>query len=141
MVKDEWGTIGMKENAARDKSFTFALGIIHLARDVRRKGERELARQLIRSGTSIGANVEEAQAAQTRKDFHSKMTIALKEAWETRYWLRLVKESGSASSDLTGILTDIDELIRIITSIAKSTGERELASDAVAKETPVIHHS
>lgn len=80
-----------------------------------------MSRQVLRSGTSIGANVEEALAAQTRREFHSKMTIAFKECRETRYWLRLLKTSGIVDYDYTECLRDVEELNRILSSITKST--------------------
>jgi four helix bundle protein len=78
---------------------------------------------LLKSGTSIGANVEEAVAGQSRRDFLSKMSIALKEARETRFWLRLLRESDLAKINLTTELRNVDELIRILTSIVKTTSE------------------
>jgi four helix bundle protein len=82
-----------KENAIRDKSYTFALRIIKLCQWLRESKHYEMSSQLLRSGTSIGANVEEALAGHSRKDFLHKMTIASKEARETNYWLRLLKDS------------------------------------------------
>jgi len=105
----------------QQKSFDFALKIIKLYQVHRKKGESILARQILRSGTSIGANVEEALAAQTRKEFHSKMTIAFKECRETRYWLRLLKTSGIVPYDYAECLKDVEELNRILSSITKST--------------------
>ncbi len=84
-----------------------------------------LSKQLLRSGTSLGANVEEASAAQSRNDFLAKMSIASKEARETKYWLRLLQESKIVDIDATSQLTDIDELIRILTSIVKTTRLKE----------------
>ena len=80
-----------------------------------------LSRQLLRSGTSIGANVEEASVGQSRRDFVAKMAIASKEARETRYWLRLLQESHLVDVDVSCELGQVDELIRILTSIVKST--------------------
>jgi four helix bundle protein len=111
----------MKENIVREKSFNFALKIVTLARKLRESGEHVLSRRVLRSGTSIGANVEEAQAAQSRKEVHSKMTIAFKEAWETRYWLRLLQETNPATVELASCMSDIEVLIRIISSITKKT--------------------
>jgi four helix bundle protein len=82
-----------------------------------------LAKQLLRSGTSIGANIEEASAGQSRKDFLAKMAVASKEARETRYWLRLLRESDLVELDMTNELNSVDELIRILTSIVKTTSE------------------
>ncbi len=80
--------MGNKRNVIRDKSFQFALKIVSLNQKLVRNKKYVVARQLLKSGTSIGANVEEASAAQTKKDFIAKMAIASKEARETKYWLR-----------------------------------------------------
>ena len=77
----------MKENIIKNKTFVFSLKIIRLYKEMVEKKEYVLSRQLLRSATSIGANVEEADEAQSRKDFISKISIASKEAVETRYWL------------------------------------------------------
>ncbi len=83
----------MKENLIQDKSFDFALLIIELYKVLTERKEYILSKQLLRSGTSIGANIEEAIAGQSQKDFLSKINISLKEARETRYWLRLLERS------------------------------------------------
>lgn len=83
-----------------EKSFQFALQAIKLVKTLRNKKEYVFADQLLRSATSIGANVSEAGAGQSKKDFISKMSIASKEARETRYWLRLLKESGIIEENL-----------------------------------------
>lgn len=111
----------MAESLIRNKSFQFALKIIALSRRLQSDSEYVISKQVLKSGTSIGANVEEAYAAQSRRDFHSKMTIAFKEACETRYWLRLLQESGLVKDDLTGCLDDIQEMIRILTVITRKT--------------------
>lgn len=87
------------------------------------KDERiyELASQVFNSGTSIGANVEEAQAAQTKKDFIAKMCIAAKEAGETRYWLRLIDETDISKTDVKSFLIEVNEIINILTKIIKSS--------------------
>lgn len=109
----------MEENPIRVKSFEFVLEIIQLYRDLQGQKEFVLSKQLLRSGTSIGANVEEATAGQSRADFISKMSIASKEARETRYWLRLLQESKLVNRDVTKELKHIDEIIRILTAILK----------------------
>jgi four helix bundle protein len=110
-----------KVNVVRDKSFDFALEIVSLYKNLRnKKKEYVLSKQLLRSGTSIGANVEEAQAAQSKKDFLSKMAIASKEARETQYWLKLLIRSGYIMQD--DIIKNCEELIRLLTSIVKSSG-------------------
>ena len=105
----------------QQKSFEFALKIVRLYQAHRKKGEFILSKQVLRSGTSIGANVEEALAAQTRKEFHSKMTISFKESRETRYWLRLLQASKMVDYDYSGCLKDVEELNRILSSITKTT--------------------
>lgn len=82
-----------KSNLVKDKSYQFALEIISLCGQMKDQREYVLPKQLLRSGTSIGANVAEATAAQSRKDFAAKMSISSKEARETHYWLRLLKDS------------------------------------------------
>ena len=104
-----------------EKSFEFALKIVALYQVLRGQKEFVLSKQLLRSGTSIGANVQEALAAQTRKEFHSKMTIALKEARETIYWLRLLKASRLVELDYSVCLNGAEELNRILSSITKNT--------------------
>ena len=111
----------MAESLIQRKSFAFALVIIALYRQLQDQREYVLSKQLLRSGTSIGANVEEATAAQSRKDFLAKMSIASKEARETKYWLRLLQDSQLVEIDLTEELKQVDELIRILTAIVKTT--------------------
>ncbi len=85
-----------------------------------------MARQILRSGTSIGANLEEATAGQSRADFISKCNIALKEARETHYWLRLFTETKVVSAErLNGLLTESNELVAILTTIVKNTRTSE----------------
>ena len=109
-----------KDNVVLNKSFDFALEIIELYKILKSKNEFVISKQLLRSGTSIGANIEEATAAQTKKDFTTKMSIASKEARETRYWLRLLNKSKLVKYDYKNYLNKIDELIRIITAIVKT---------------------
>ncbi len=109
-----------KDNVVLNKSFDFALEIIDLYKILKGKNEFVISKQLLRSGTSIGANIEEATAAQTKKDFTTKMTLASKEARETRYWLRLLIKSKLIDYDYKNYLNKIDELIRIITAIVKT---------------------
>jgi four helix bundle protein len=110
----------MKENVVQDKSYNFAVKTVELFRKLS-QSESVLAKQLLRSGTSIGANVEEAIGAQSRQDFFSKMTIAYKEARETRYWIRLLIDSKLLDAGMgREIKNDCEELLRIIGSIQKS---------------------
>jgi four helix bundle protein len=107
----------------RERTFDFALRIIKLCQQLEQEGGvgRTLGWQLLRSGTSIGANVEEAQAGQSKLDFISKNAIALKEARETIYWLRLVGASNAVRKDrLSPLLGEADELARIIGAIIVS---------------------
>ena len=113
------------ENAIEEKSFEFAVRIVNLTKYIRRK-EKEfvLTKQLLRCGTSIGANVSEAQRAQSRADFYSKMSIALKEANETHYWLRLLyRTEYLTKSEFESMKRDAVELIRILVAICKTVSK------------------
>jgi len=112
-----------EENVILEMSYAFALGIMLLAKLIRENREYDLASQLWRAGTSIGANVEEAQAAQSRADFRSKMAIAAKEARESHYWLRLARDGSVLTADqVAPLIDDIETIKRILTSIVKSSG-------------------
>lgn len=114
----------MKENnAVLEKSYAFGLRTVKLYTHLRKqKIERELLIQLLRSGTSIGANIEEAIGAQSRSDFIHKVSISYKEARETSYWLRLLKDARLLDDKLAySFLNDIDELKRILASILKTS--------------------
>ncbi|MBF2051492.1 MAG: four helix bundle protein [Elainella sp. C42_A2020_010] len=111
----------MAESIIQRKSFEFALEIIELYRMLQVRKEYVLSKQLLRSGTSIGANVEEASAGQSRKDFLAKMAIASKEARETKYWLRLLQQSKLIDFAVDQELAHVEELIRILTAIVKTT--------------------
>jgi len=111
------------ENKILELSFEFSLQIIQLYKILVEKKEFVLSKQLLRSGTSIGANVEEAIAAQSRKDFISKMSIASKEARETRYWLRLLDKSKLVNIDYSDYLNGVEHIINILTKIVKTTLE------------------
>ncbi|HBQ59723.1 MAG TPA: four helix bundle protein [Balneolaceae bacterium] len=114
----------MKENVIQGKSFDFALTIISLYKILQKEREYIISSQLLRSGTSIGANIEEAIAGQSKKDFLHKVSISLKEARETRYWLRLLKESKLTNYDLDVYLNESLELINILSAIVKTTRQR-----------------
>ena len=104
----------------KEKSFQFALEIIEMYKYLTmRKKEFVISKQVLRSGTSIGANIEEAHVAQSKKEFIAKLNISLKEACETNYWLRLLKESGYIHKD--DLLNESIELSKILTSIIKTT--------------------
>ena len=112
----------MKPNLIKDKTYQFALDIIRLYVELRKQKEFVLSKQLLRSGTSIGANVEEATAAQSRKDFISKMAIASKEARETHYWLRLLRDSKLCSViDFSEVINECEQIVKIIAAIVKTT--------------------
>lgn len=113
----------MKKNIIQEKSFEFALEIIYLYKQLKSQNEYVISNQLLRSGTSIGANVEEAIGAQSKKDFVNKMSVAYKEARETFYWLRLLKESRLADGDFNKYLEKAEELNKIISSILKTSKE------------------
>ena len=114
----------MAESIVRQKSYDFALQIVKLCIQLRDSKHFEISGQLLRSGTSIGANVEEALAGQSRKDFFAKMSIASKEARESNYWLRLLKDSGiSNTKEVQELLEKSDALIKILTSIVKTGSE------------------
>jgi four helix bundle protein len=114
----------MKENnLILDESYAFALEVMRLARKMREFKEFDLASQFWRAGTSIGANVEEAQAAQSRADFRSKMSIASKEARESLYWLRLTPGKALPLSEVNPAIEHIEKIIRILTSIVKSSND------------------
>jgi len=112
----------MKTSIIQEKSYLFSLRIINAYRQIiERQKEYTLSRQLLKSGTSIGANVEEALGGQSRKDFFMKLTIAYKEARETSYWLRLMRDTKFISDEASSsLLSDCEELIRIITAIQKT---------------------
>ena len=107
------------DNPVREKSYAFALQIIRLYRYLCvEKKEFVLSKQVVRSGTSIGANVEEAIGGQSKKDFLSKMSIAYKEARETHYWLRLLRDSRFLTpQQVNPVLADCDELLKLSGSI------------------------
>ena len=112
----------MKENVVQQKSYQFALKTIKLCRLLREQKEFTLSQQLLDSGTSIGANVEEAIGGASKKDFTAKMNIACKEARESNYWLRLLRDSNTCPAiDLNEIIQDSEELKKILHSIVKSS--------------------
>jgi four helix bundle protein len=111
------------------KSFDFALLIIGLYKKLQINCEYIISKQLLRSGTSIGANVNEASAAYSRNDFKYKMSVASKEARETLYWLELLDESDLVEFNLEKEIKDCDELIRLLTAIVKSTKNLKLDNE------------
>jgi len=112
----------MKKSLIKEKSYEFALDIIELYKFLLKQNEYVLSKQLLKSGTSIGANVEESLAGQSRADFLSKMSIASKEARETNYWLRLLHDSSFVQKDrLIPLIEESESIIKILTSIVKTT--------------------
>ena len=111
-----------RDEPTKHKSYQLALKLVRVARALQQEHrEFVLSRQLLRSGTSIGANVEEATAAQSKKDFIAKMAIASKEARETHYWLRLLRDSNYLDKKQAGeLIADCSELIRLLTAIVKT---------------------
>ena len=113
----------VREKDIQERAFSFACRIVKFYQFLaKQKGAGEaLARQILRSGTSIGANLEEATAGQSRADFISKCNIALKEARETHYWLRLFTETGIVPPEkLEAMLSESNELVAILTTIVKN---------------------
>jgi four helix bundle protein len=109
------------ENLIQERSFSFALRIVKLYQYLTKKNEYVISKQLLRSGTSIGANVEEAIGSQSEKDFFAKLCIVYKEIRETHYWLRLLRDSGLISQgQSTSILKDCESLLRITGTIQKT---------------------
>ncbi|MDT4965735.1 MAG: hypothetical protein QOJ64_472 [Acidobacteriota bacterium] len=118
------GGVHMSSSIVQKKSFEFSLCIIRLYCELQRRHEYVISKQLLRSATSIGANVVEALAGQSRRDFLAKMSIASKEARETSYWLMLLDQSKLVEISVTTELKYVNELIRMLTSIVKTTGEQ-----------------
>jgi len=115
----------MSKSIIVEKSYAFSLKIIALYKYLNyEKKEFVLSKQILKSGTSIGANVEESQSAISKRDFISKNSIALKEARETYYWLRLLKDSHYLSEEHTCLLNECNELNKILTSIVKTAQEK-----------------
>ncbi|NDV44884.1 four helix bundle protein [Muricauda sp. 40Bstr401] len=113
----------VKENIIQQKSFDFALKIVRLTKLLETKQkEFVLSKQLLRSGTAIGALVREAEHAESKKDFIHKMSISLKEANETRYWLDLLNKSGFVENyDYDEVNNEIVQIIKLLASIVKSS--------------------
>ncbi|NOR73624.1 MAG: four helix bundle protein [Draconibacterium sp.] len=116
----------MKENIILKKTYSFALRIIKLYKYLAdEKKEYTLSKQILRSGTSIGANAEEAAGSISKKDFRAKFFIAYKEARETHYWLRLLKDSDFIEPSLANsLLADADEILKILGAILKTVSNK-----------------
>ena len=119
MESGEWTVM---EQTVENKSFAFAVRIVNLCKHLHyTKREYTLSKQLMRSGTSIGANIAEAEQGQSRADFIAKMNIALKEAAETNYWLRLLQATNYLTkAEFTSIYSDCRELEKMLTAIVKT---------------------
>lgn len=112
-----------EENLILDKSYKFGLRIVKLYLHLKKKKiDNGLCSQILRSGTSVGANIEEAVGGSSRKDFINKMQVSYKEARETRYWLRLLMDSELLEKKLANsFITDCEEILKILTTILKSS--------------------
>ena len=118
-----------KENIIVQKSYDFALQIVQLYKLLVDKKEFVLSKQILRSGTSIGANIHEAVASQSKRDFIHKLSISVKEARETQYWLNLLKDSDYiTASEFKKLNGSCDEIIKILNSIILTTKERYFAN-------------
>ena len=126
-MSDELINKRMTDSIIQDKSIKFAIRIVKLYKYLKEeKNEYVLSKQLVKSGTSVGANVSEAQRAQSKADFSAKMYIALKEAEESAYWILLLRESGFLTDkEFDSIGLDCEELIKILISITKTTAPRK----------------
>ena len=113
----------MKENLIQTKSFQFSIEIIRLYKKLIYQKEFILSKQILRSWTGIWANIEEAIAGQSKKDFLAKIFIALKESRETKYRLRLLQETSIFDGNVENYLKEIESIINILTKITKTTWE------------------
>lgn len=117
----------LKKKDIRERTFKFALRIIKLCRALSKNEiNRILMRQILRSGTSIGANIEEATGAHSKRDFAHSLNIAKKEAYETNYWLRLIYESNIVGirKRMDGLLNESEEILKILTSSVKTAQKK-----------------
>ena len=112
----------------QERSFDFSVRIVNLYKTLKKQSETPypIINQLLRSGTSVGANIAEAQAAQSKKDFIAKMSIASKEARETHYWLKLLVATGEISKKKTSLILDeTDQIVAILTTIVHTTKKNQ----------------
>ena len=126
----------MEENFLQNKSRLFSVRMVELYKKLSNENhEYVLSKQVLRSGTSIGANIREAKRAQSSPDFYSKLTISLKEADETQYWLELLHKTGYISDEsFNSFNSDCEELIRLLVSITK-TIQNKMVKTKFAKKT------
>jgi four helix bundle protein len=122
-LKTESGELKVSESILKTKSYSFALRIVKLYQYlVKEKNEFVLSKQILRSGTSIGANIEEANQGQSRADFIHKLSIALKESFETHYWLRLLRDSEILEDKIANsLLIDCEEVQKLLTASIKTS--------------------
>ena len=115
----------LNKNAVVDKSFNFAIRIVNLYKYLQEeKKEFVLSKQVLKSGTSIGANINEAQQGQSKKDFLTKMNISLKECTETKYWIELLSATDYITNEQKeSVIKDCIELEKLLTSIVKTTND------------------
>ena len=114
----------MKENIVRDKSMSFAIRIVNLYKFLCKKKEFVMSKQVLRAGTSIGANLAEADCAISKKEFLAKTYIAFKECIETKYWLELLQKTDFISKeDYDSIIIDCNEIYKLLASITKTLRE------------------
>lgn len=113
------------QNVIVEKSFNFSLLVISLYKKLIESHKYVLSKQVLRSATSIGANVEEAIAGQSRRDFIAKMSIASKKARETKYWIRLLEKRKLINYDYEVLLKEIEQITNILTSIVKTSQQSD----------------
>ncbi len=128
----------MEEKTVQEKSFRFALKIIEVYQKMIIQKEYIISKQLFRSGTSIGANVAEAQGGISKREFRNKMSISLKEALETRYWFNLLDESKFVRIDLKSEMEELEEIINMLFKIVKTTTENLSIKSYTLKDSPVL---
>lgn len=111
-----------RKNIVKEKSFNFAIRVVNICKELEGKREYVLSKQLMRSGTAVGALIRESEHAESKKDFIHKLAIALKEANESDYWIDLLKATNQISSDQHDHLhAPLTELLRLLISIIKNT--------------------
>ena len=122
--------INKPDSIVANKAYAFALSVVKLYKQlVEEKKEYVLSKQVLRSGTSIGANINEAVCAQSKRDFVHKFSIALKETRETNYWLNLLKDSNYiAVENFNGLIDDCSEIYKILSSIILTTKQKYFTS-------------
>jgi four helix bundle protein len=127
MIKDKGLIISNKPRDIKERTFEFAVRVLRMTKYLSRNSTNNtLINQIVRSATSIGANIEEAQGAHTKNDFTHCMNVSKKEARETFYWLKLIREMNlSIAKRLEPLLIESEEIIKILTTIVKSSNPRE----------------